>query len=292
SDDRVLEVATGPGYVALAFATVAREVVGVDLTDAPLAVARRNQADRGVTNVSFQSADAKALPWPDGSFDIVVCRLAFHHFESPARVLAEMVRVCCDGGKVAVEDMIASERPQERLERHGALGQRRRHAMLQRKLGFIGRVGRDPVAHIDRRLIGGDIDRGDGSGIDFAGQLQRRVDRRVGMAAGRPRLDRAEMHLPGRIGRAQHGVRVGVGAGPGEEALRPFEDRRWAGKALGGEFRRYHAGLGRASRMEMLAHGAGGEEFPKARRLSARIAQRMHGLVVVEPKQRRGRHGR
>jgi len=111
SDDRVLEVATGPGYVALAFATVAREVVGVDLTDAPLAVARRNQADRGVTNVSFKPADAKALPWPDGSFDVVVCRLAFHHFESPTRVLAEMVRVCRDGGKVAVEDMLASEQP-------------------------------------------------------------------------------------------------------------------------------------------------------------------------------------
>lgn len=111
SDDRVLEVATGPGYVALAFATVAREVVGVDLTDAPLAVARRNQADRGVTNVSFQPADAKALPWSNGSFDVVVCRLAFHHFESPARVLAEMVRVCRGGGKVAVEDMLASEQP-------------------------------------------------------------------------------------------------------------------------------------------------------------------------------------
>jgi ubiquinone/menaquinone biosynthesis C-methylase UbiE len=108
---RVLEVATGPGYVALAFATVAREVVGVDLTDAPLAIARKNREVRGLTNVSFESADAKQLPFEDASFDIVICRLAMHHFDAPERVFAEMVRVCRPGGKVAVEDMFASEQP-------------------------------------------------------------------------------------------------------------------------------------------------------------------------------------
>jgi ubiquinone/menaquinone biosynthesis C-methylase UbiE len=108
---RVLEVATGPGYVALAFATVAREVVGVDLTDAPLAIARKNREERGLTNVSFESADAKQLPFEDGSFDIAVCRLAFHHFDLPQQVFSEMARVCRPGGKVAVEDMIASEQP-------------------------------------------------------------------------------------------------------------------------------------------------------------------------------------
>jgi ubiquinone/menaquinone biosynthesis C-methylase UbiE len=108
---RVLEVATGPGYVALAFATVAREVVGVDLTDAPLDIARKNREVRGLTNVSFESADAKQLPFEDASFDIVTCRLAMHHFDTPERVFSEMVRVCRPGGKVAVEDMIASEQP-------------------------------------------------------------------------------------------------------------------------------------------------------------------------------------
>jgi ubiquinone/menaquinone biosynthesis C-methylase UbiE len=105
----VLEVATGPGYVALAFATVAAEVVGVDLTDAPLIIARQNRDARGLTNVSFESADAKQLPFEDASFDIVTCRLAMHHFDTPERVFSEMVRVCRPGGKVAVEDMIASE---------------------------------------------------------------------------------------------------------------------------------------------------------------------------------------
>ena len=106
---RVLDVATGPGYVALAFATVAREVVGIDLTEAPLQIARKNQAERGLKNVSFESADARQLPLEDGSFDIVVCRLTFHHLDSPEQVLSEMVRVCRPGGKIAVQDMIASE---------------------------------------------------------------------------------------------------------------------------------------------------------------------------------------
>ncbi len=110
-ESRVLEVATGPGYVALAFAAVAREVVGIDLTDAPLAIARKNREERGVTNVSFESADANQLPFADDSFDMAICRLAFHHFDTPQRVLSEMARVCRPGGKIAVEDLIASEWP-------------------------------------------------------------------------------------------------------------------------------------------------------------------------------------
>ncbi|MEE2636132.1 MAG: class I SAM-dependent methyltransferase [Acidobacteriota bacterium] len=109
AESRVLEVATGPGYVALAFATVCREVVAVDLTDAPLTIARQNQTERGLTNVTFESADANRLPFDDGSFDLAVCRLSFHHFDTPGQVLAEMARVCRPGGKVAVEDLIASE---------------------------------------------------------------------------------------------------------------------------------------------------------------------------------------
>ncbi|MBV7330045.1 methyltransferase domain-containing protein [Chloroflexi bacterium TSY] len=107
--DRVLEVATGPGYVALAFATIAQEVVGVDLTAAPLAIAKQNRQERGLTNVQFESADANQLPFDDGSFDIAVCRLAMHHFAKPDQVFREMVRVCRPNGQVVVEDLISSE---------------------------------------------------------------------------------------------------------------------------------------------------------------------------------------
>jgi ubiquinone/menaquinone biosynthesis C-methylase UbiE len=111
SQDRVLEVATGPGYVAMGFAAVAREVVGVDLTEAPLAIAEQRRQEQGLHNVRFQLADASRLPFADGEFEVVVCRLAFHHFEQPPRMLREMVRVCTPQGTVAVEDIVVSEHP-------------------------------------------------------------------------------------------------------------------------------------------------------------------------------------
>jgi ubiquinone/menaquinone biosynthesis C-methylase UbiE len=109
ADARVLEVATGPGFVAIAFARATREVIGVDLTEAPLRIAERNQSEQGIRNVSFRVADAEDLPFADGEFDVVVCRFAVHHFENPRSVLGEMARVCRTAGTIAVEDMIASE---------------------------------------------------------------------------------------------------------------------------------------------------------------------------------------
>jgi SAM-dependent methyltransferase len=57
-------------------------------------------------------ADAEALPFTDGEFDIVVCRFAFHHFQNQAGILAEMCRVCRPGGTIALEDLYASEFPE------------------------------------------------------------------------------------------------------------------------------------------------------------------------------------
>lgn len=122
ANDRVLDVATGPGYVAEAFARVSREVVGIDLTDALLNIAEARRRERSIRNLSFRSGDVHQLPFPDGDFSIVVCRLAVHHFENPERVLREMVRVCRPRGVVLVEDIIASEHPgraahQNRIEK-------------------------------------------------------------------------------------------------------------------------------------------------------------------------------
>jgi SAM-dependent methyltransferase len=110
--ERVLDIATGPGYIAEAFAGSSREVVGVDLTDAMLAIAKERTRARGVANVSFRAADAQNLPFENGSFDVVVCRLALHHLLKPLQVLREMVRVCRTGGTVLVEDIYASELPE------------------------------------------------------------------------------------------------------------------------------------------------------------------------------------
>lgn len=122
--DRVLEVATGPGYVAMAFATCCREVVGVDLTEAPLAIAEHTRQTRGLDNVRFELANANQLPFAEATFDVVVCRFALHHFPAPERVLGEMVRVCRPAGTVAIEDLVASEHL-ERAAFHNRLEQLR-----------------------------------------------------------------------------------------------------------------------------------------------------------------------
>ena len=63
----------------------AREVVGIDLTDAPLKIAEKMRAERGLANVHFHKGDVESrLPFKDGEFDVVVCRFAVHHFAAPA----------------------------------------------------------------------------------------------------------------------------------------------------------------------------------------------------------------
>jgi SAM-dependent methyltransferase len=110
--ERVLDIATGPGYIAEAFAGAAREAVGVDLTDAMLLIARQRTKEHGVSNVSFRAADAQNLPFENGAFDVVVCRLALHHLLKPQEVLGEMARVCRARGTIVVEDIYASEHPE------------------------------------------------------------------------------------------------------------------------------------------------------------------------------------
>ena len=118
---RVLDVATGPGYIALTFAEAGCEVIGIDLTEAPLSIAEQLRQARGLTNVRFQLADAEHLPFAEQEFDIVVSRFALHHCEDPQRVLTEMARVCRVQGMIVIEDLVVSEHParaayQNRLE--------------------------------------------------------------------------------------------------------------------------------------------------------------------------------
>jgi ubiquinone/menaquinone biosynthesis C-methylase UbiE len=108
-ESRVLEVATGPGHVALGFGDVCESVVGIDLTRAPLTIANEQKREMRMTNLELLQGDAESLPCSPNTFDIVVCRFALHHMENPAEVLQEMQRVCRPGGRIAVEDLIVSE---------------------------------------------------------------------------------------------------------------------------------------------------------------------------------------
>lgn len=111
-DSRVLDIATGPGFVSEAFSSICRMVVGVDITRAPLEIAKHRLRESLHCKVDFQLADVSYLPFPEATFDVVVSRLAIHHMEHPAQVLEEMARVCRANGIVAVEDIIVSEHSQ------------------------------------------------------------------------------------------------------------------------------------------------------------------------------------
>src|SRR6202166_963160 len=92
--ERVLDIATGPGYIAEAFAKNSREVLGMDLTEAMLAIARARSEEHGVKNISFRIGDAQNLPFDEGEFDVEACRLALHHVQQPANVVSGMARRC------------------------------------------------------------------------------------------------------------------------------------------------------------------------------------------------------
>jgi len=107
--DRVLDVACGGGLVVCAFAPHVAHATGIDMTPAMLERAAQLAAEKGISNARWDRGDVTALPYADGSFEIVVTRFSMHHFLEPLGVLREMVRVCAPGGRVVVVDMHASE---------------------------------------------------------------------------------------------------------------------------------------------------------------------------------------
>ena len=122
-DEQVLDIATGGGHTALAFAPHVREVVATDLTPRMLDAARHFIQGQRIENVRFEPADAEALPFPDASFDIVTCRVAPHHFGDVQQFVREVARVLRVGGRFVLVDNVAPS--DEALDQ---LDQRRRSA--------------------------------------------------------------------------------------------------------------------------------------------------------------------
>jgi ubiquinone/menaquinone biosynthesis C-methylase UbiE len=106
SDWRVLDVATGAGHTALTFAPFVAHVLATDITPEMLVEGERLAATRNITNVTFAIADAESLPYEDGRFHLVTCRIAPHHFSDVAAFLHESARVLRPGGLLAVVDNI------------------------------------------------------------------------------------------------------------------------------------------------------------------------------------------
>ena len=88
-----LDVATGGGHVAYAFAPQVARMWATDITQEMLDLVRAEAQKRGLSNIRVAYAKAEALPFEDESFDLVTCRIAPHHFDSIPEFLAEVRRV-------------------------------------------------------------------------------------------------------------------------------------------------------------------------------------------------------
>ncbi len=109
----VLDVGTGTALIPVVFCLryeFAGQVVGVDLAEEMLKLARRNIAETGLSErVRVDVVDAKSLPYEDGSFHVVMSNSIVHHIPEPADVLREMLRVLKPGGVLFVRDLLRPE---------------------------------------------------------------------------------------------------------------------------------------------------------------------------------------
>jgi ubiquinone/menaquinone biosynthesis C-methylase UbiE len=102
---KILEIAPGPGYLAIALARLGRyDITGLDISRSFVTIATENAAEAGV-EVDFRVGDAAAMPFADTSFDFIVCRAAFKNFTDPMQALREMQRVLKPAGGALIIDL-------------------------------------------------------------------------------------------------------------------------------------------------------------------------------------------
>lgn len=101
---RVLDIATGIGEPALLAGSrvgASGRVVATDISSSMLAIARERAKAQGIMNVEFRESDAERMDFPDGSFDIILCRWGVPSFAHPLSVLSTIRRMLSPAGSFA-----------------------------------------------------------------------------------------------------------------------------------------------------------------------------------------------
>ena len=98
-----LDAGCGTGFLAFELAARGHRVSGVDFAPAMIAEARKKSAARGVS-IRFEEADAEQLPFPPGSFDLVISRHVLWTLPNPEAAIDEWIRVLRRGGRLVVVD--------------------------------------------------------------------------------------------------------------------------------------------------------------------------------------------
>jgi len=113
----ILEVAPGPGYLAIDLARAGQyRVTGLDISRTFVEIAQANARAAAVT-VDFRLGNAAEMPFDENAFDCLVCKAAFKNFSEPVRALNEMHRVLKPGGTAMIFDLRGDASPAE-INRH------------------------------------------------------------------------------------------------------------------------------------------------------------------------------
>ena len=100
----LLDCGCGPGTITLGFAEVVSpgRVIGMDVEESQVEIARSNAETVGLSNATFETANIYELPFDDNSFDAAFCHGVLDHLTDPLKALLEMRRVLKPGGVIGV----------------------------------------------------------------------------------------------------------------------------------------------------------------------------------------------
>ena len=103
----VLDIATGTGDLALLIEKILKpeSIIGCDISEGMMQVAREKCRRRGITNIRFEKEDCTALSYPDDSFDALTSSFGVRNFQELEKALGEMHRVLRPGGHLVILEL-------------------------------------------------------------------------------------------------------------------------------------------------------------------------------------------
>jgi len=107
----VLDVAAGTSLLGRELAPMVGKVIALEATEAMAEQGRLACEKSGIRNLEYCKGYAESLPFEDDGFDLVVCRLALHHFKDASPAIREMKRVAKASGVVSLIDLLSPEEP-------------------------------------------------------------------------------------------------------------------------------------------------------------------------------------